>query len=375
MKKFLLLFVSLFMPFLVNAASVSMTGTTTISPGETVALPIIVSDSNEIHGVQMVMTLSGSDFDLLIDKTVSSYQILVKKKLSNGYGLSIISTSKKIANKGTLAKIYIKANSSATPGNKATLTLKDIIFATGAELNDTKASNYSKTLTVGAVKSTNNYLSSLKVEGYNISFNKNTTAYTINGATSGSALKVTANAEDEKANVKINSPKLVSGKNTITVVVTAESGAKRTYTITVNVPTETVDKSAIDLKTLEVKGYDIKFDPQNTDYVLNVNNDVEKVEINSTLKDETSSKTMNGPDKLQVGENLYTITVTDKSGNKKVYKLTINRLAKEKECEVCKVCDECESGSSIWKFLAIALVIVTLAETIYMVSMRDKKQF
>jgi len=376
MKKISLFAILLILPLFVNAASVSLSGTKTISPGETAALSIIVSDTDKIKGAQMSIDLSGSDFELLMSKATTSYMMAAK----NDSALSVMvkDLSKSIPNKGTLAKIYVKAKSTATVGNTATITLKKVIFTTspdGENVEDKNAANYSTTLTVGPVKSTNNYLSSLEITGQNISFDKKTTDYTLNVNEPGAALKVTAVAEDEKATVKVSSPTLVEGKNTITVTVTAESGAKRTYTIIVNVPVKpAANANDTKLKTLEVKGYNISFNPDKTEYLLNVENDVTTVEINSTLENEESSKTMDGPKELAVGENSYVITVTDKAGNKKEYRITINRKEAEKQCEVCKVCEECNPTDSIWKILAIALVIVTLAETIYMVTMRDKKQ-
>ncbi len=373
MKKIALLLI-LLLPFAIKAGTISLSGTKTISPGETVTLPVVVSSSNKINGAQAVITVDGDDFEVLIKKTTSSYKL---ETGSNNFLVYTGSLSKFIPNKGTAAKIYVKAKSTATPGATATLTLKKVYLSTlqNDVLDDETCANYTTTLTVGEPKSTNNYLSSLEVTGYTIAFDKDTTTYSIKVNEPGSALKVNYVAEDEKATVKVSSPTLVEGTNKITVTVTAESGAKRVYTINVTVPTkEVATNTAVNLKTLEVKGYNIGFSPDKTEYILNVENDVKTVEINSTLEDSASTKNMTGPSELKDGENVYEITVKDKDGNKKVYRVTINRKEAQKECEECQVCEECKDGDTIWKFLAIALVIVTLAETIYMITMRDKKQ-
>ena len=376
MKKLVFILILLTFPLFINAASVSLSGSTNIQQGETLTLPIIVSDTNKIYGAQMNFTLDNDEFELLISKTTSSYNVLAKTL--SPLGLSIMSQGNAVPNKGTIAKIYLKAKSSAKIGSKATLTLKNVIFTTstdGTTFSDSQASNYTRTFTVIAPKSANNNLSNLEISGYNISFDKTKTSYTIDSKEIGASLKVTAKAEDEKATVKVTSPTLVEGKNTITVVVTAESGAKKTYTITVNIPKkEAIKASSTNLRTLTIKNYDIKFSPEKTEYLLNVENSVKTVEITSSLEDTNSTKKMSGPEQLKDGENIYEITVTNTAGENKVYRITINRKEAEKICQECQECEKCEESDPIWKILAIALVIVTLAETIYMVTMRDKKK-
>ena len=384
MKKLYLLLL-LALPLFVKAGTVSISGNKTISPGETATLSIIVSSSNKIVGAQVKnITLSTDDFEIVSIKQASTSHDFTKGTNSfivyakpNGESVNYI------ANKGAVAKIGVKAKSTATPGATATLTLKNASISTiksGGSIKDADdedCPNYATTLTVGAVKSTNNNLASLEITDYTLAFSATKTSYTISSTEVGKALTVKATAEDAKATVKVSSPKLAEGSNTITVTVTAESGAKKTYTITVNVPKkEEVKNTAINLKTLEVVGYNINFNPDKTDYLLNVEHDVENIEINATLEDSESSKVIDGPKYLKDGENNYYITVTDKNGKRKTYGITVNRKEAKVECEECKTCEPCEEGSSdtVWKFLAIALVIVTLAETIFMVTMRDKKK-
>ncbi len=374
MKKILVLLLSLFLPFMVNAASISVSGTTSISPGESKTLSLIVNSSKPIYGGQVNFALDSDDFEILISKSTTSYGSIVK----NSDGILVYSTDKKIPAKGTLAKIVVKAKSNATVGATANLVLKNVILSVkdGDKFVDEDASNYTKVLTVAEPKSTNNYLKSLEIEGHSIEFDKDQKTYNINIAKGTTKLNITAIAEDEKAKVTISgNTKLGEGKNVITVTVTAENGSKRVYTINATAPVASEKNTDCDLKTLEIKGYNITFDPNKTEYRVNVPNTTTKIEINSTLVNPESTKKTDGPATLSVGENTYVITVTDKAGNTKTYKIIVNRAEAEKECDVCEVCEECEEKTdNIWKTLAIILVIVTLAETIYMVTMRDRKQ-
>jgi len=98
--------------------------------------------------------------------------------------------------------------------------------------------------------STNNNLKSLTISGFdafNASFDKATLTYVLEVGNLVTDLTITADLEDSKSKVVINKQPLVVGSNTITVVVTAESGDVKTYTITVNRSSDvpTVDEDEI----------------------------------------------------------------------------------------------------------------------------------
>ena len=104
--------------------------------------------------------------------------------------------------------------------------------------------------------SKDNTLKSLSVEGYEIKFDKNTTEYNIEVDSQVTNVKVNAVANHAKAQVKIeNIEKLVIGNNKINVVVTAESGTKKTYVINVlrknNIPITTLEKLNESIDKLE----------------------------------------------------------------------------------------------------------------------------
>ena len=85
---------------------------------------------------------------------------------------------------------------------------------------------------------TNNYLSSLSVDGVELipSFNKETTAYIVDLEPGTTSIKVNAEKENKYASISgTGDIAVVEGSNEINVVVTAENGSKKTYTITANV--------------------------------------------------------------------------------------------------------------------------------------------
>ena len=89
-----------------------------------------------------------------------------------------------------------------------------------------------------ASKSSNNYLSSLSVEGakLNPSFNKNTTSYTVDLPANTESIKINGSKADKRSSVSgLGKHSVEDGKNTIKISVVAENGSERVYKITANV--------------------------------------------------------------------------------------------------------------------------------------------
>ena len=155
---------------------------------------------------------------------------------SNAAGRVDISTSD-----SSVATVSVKSkwldNNSVTvkvTGKKvgtATITVRLSDAATFDEevLNKT----YKITVKVTEPKSGNNSLESISVDGYKL-VKKSDTSYTLDVGNSVTKITIKASAADEKATVSGTGTKsLKEGKNTFNVVVTAESGAKKTYVVTV----------------------------------------------------------------------------------------------------------------------------------------------
>lgn len=126
-------------------------------------------------------------------------------------------------------------------------------FATG------NAYTASKSVTVKVVKprekSTNNNLKSLSVEGYSISpsFNKNTLEYTVSLESNVEKIKINASKEDGYASLNGTGEKsVVEGDNKFEIVVTSETGSKKTYILTATVK----DNNPI-TKTIDNKDYTV----------------------------------------------------------------------------------------------------------------------
>lgn len=80
-------------------------------------------------------------------------------------------------------------------------------------------------------KSENNYLASLSILGYPINFDSNVTEYSLNIPNNVSFLNITAEPQDENAQININGNNYLIDGSIITITITAENGTPRDYII------------------------------------------------------------------------------------------------------------------------------------------------
>lgn len=180
-----------------------------------------------------------------------------------------------------------------------------------------------KTSSPSAAKSSNTYLSSLKPVPGTIVFAKETLSYSIDVPYATTNVDIYATAEDSSSSVVVNGGKdILIGANTANVVVTAQSGDTRTYTITINRLSEGQDLSDNNfLAGLKVSGYTLKFNKLTTSYDLVIKKE-KSLTIDATSEDLNASVTIFGNKDLKPGSKI-TITVISQSGKKKVYTINI----------------------------------------------------
>lgn len=143
------------------------------------------------------------------------------------------------------------------------------INVTGAKIADYDTVTYISTTSGGAtvtiseavsiVYSSDNNLSSLSVDDYEITpaFNKNTLEYSVVLAPGATSVKINAKAAHAKAKISgAGEVNVAEGDNNLAIVVTAENGATKTYTLKVTVPEKEpikIDKYKIFRKLPEEK--------------------------------------------------------------------------------------------------------------------------
>lgn len=147
-------------------------------------------------------------------------------------------------------------------------------------------------------------------------------------------LKGDVTSSNDGKPVKLSSSKEVTvNKKTTTTTTkkkTTSTTTKKTTTkkTTTTTTTKKVENNDATLKNIVVDGYDIKFSSNTYEYIINVKNNVNKLNLNISKNNDKSNYEIIGNDKLVNGENNVIIKVTAEDGTIKEYKI---KVIKEKE--------------------------------------------
>jgi len=181
-------------------------------------------------------------------------------------------------------------------------------------------------------------LNSLTLSADSLSFDKDTTAYSVSVGSDVTSINLTASASDSKAIMLVNGAilsqggtrgvNLSVGENKIELMVIAQNAATKTYTITVNrgISDATLSALALSAGTLSPS-----FGSGTYSYTASVTHSTENLTVTPTANDSNATVTVNGGDDttpvaLSVGSNTITIVVTGKDGvTKKTYTVTVTR--------------------------------------------------
>lgn len=306
------------------------TGTTTISfsggkQPDSTASPVQISGcsktitiNNPPSGNNNLSSLSVSAGSISFNKTVTSYLISVAENVTS-IQISATPEDSKARVSGTGSKSLNYGNNSFN-------------IVVRAENGSTKT--YTINVKRNDNRSGNNNLSKLTVEGgsLNPSFSPNTENYQLEVPFSIQNLKVSATAEDSKASVSISGQNnlVAEETNTVTIKVTAENGSTKTYTINVKRgkdPNKVLSQNNnLASLTTDVGILSPAFSKEKTDYVIYLPYEIETIHLSAIVEDTKYGvlKTA-GPEKLSVGTNLYTFTVTAEDNSEKTYKVTVIR--------------------------------------------------
>lgn len=296
----------------------STNGSLNIFAGNTFTVTLSMTDVTSVYGIEANLNYSSSYFDL-----VSATNEFSGDNLSVGSKIVVSTTSPKT---GTFnfAKLTFKAKPAFLAATTPQVISLSNVLVTYTGLKETSGLGSRITVDVVVPKSTNNNLASLSVNGTSVAgFSSSDTTYTLPN-TDAESITIAATTQDSKATVSGTGKKtLAFGVNTFNVVVTAESGAKKTYTITVT--KNDYRSSNNDLKSLTIEGYELMFDKERLTYTLIVDNIVTAVNVAALAADEKASVTGTGTKTLKIYSNLINIVVTAENTARKTYTVNVVR--------------------------------------------------
>ena len=183
-------------------------------------------------------------------------------------------------------------------------------------------------------KSSNNNLSSLTVEGYELSpaFNKNTTEYSVSVPFDVDSLPLQVKLEDSKAKYSIENNKLEPGETTsVSIIVTAEDGKTKTYVINAEreqdpnyVPSNNSNITSI---TASAGSLSPVFSTNVYSYVVYVGYDEEEITFTATCEDRKATYNVLGDVALKNGkDNYYYIVCTAEDGSASIYTIVVRTM-------------------------------------------------
>ena len=319
-KSFIILFILLLVPSYVDAANnININcGKTKLNKNEETSCTLSVTNLNFIPTDVSGSVKVGNNLSI----TSSSYNSGVWTSFDSSFNvkdINLIRQSKSEVSSITIAVFKVKASNNAS--GTSSISFNNVVMG---DNNYNSVTLGSKNIGISFNSSENN-LSSLSVSEGNISFFKDITTYSLN--VDKDSITISATPVDSKAKVSGTGKKTLKyGNNTFNVIVTAEDGSKKTYTINVN---RKDDRSTNNyLSSLSLSDGRLSFDKNTNTYNVTVDSNVSKVTISAKL-DDSKAKFVNGfgprTVNLNYGKNVVLVKVLSENEKERVYTLNITR--------------------------------------------------
>ena len=177
-------------------------------------------------------------------------------------------------------------------------------------------------------KSSDNNLSSLIVKNGELSpkFTPNTTSYSVTIPNNADKLDLEYITSNSKAKVQVtgNGEFVVGETKTVSVIVTAEDGSQKIYTINV---TKSDKESNNKLQELIIPGAELdpKFKPDVYEYTTEVKPGTKDLDVTAIAKNSKAKVEVIGNKNLKDGNNVILVKVTDEEGFVQYYKIDAYR--------------------------------------------------
>lgn len=244
--------------------------------------------------------------------------------------------------------------------------------------NSAQKSNTSNTTTKTKAKSSNANLSNLGMNPNDFTgFSENKTSYDVTVPNNVTQVEIYATKKDSKASLTgTGIKKLQEGQNTANVIVTAEDGTTKTYTINIkrlsknekqdtteNLDTKSSSNSKdLKLSNLEIEGVNLEpsFESSTYKYEISIKGEQSNLDIKASTNNTSDKVEIIGNENLQNGQNIITILVTNsKSDEVATYQIYVNKNVIDSNTvdnEFGKTVKELKI--KLWVFRALVVIVV-----------------
>ena len=166
---------------------------------------------------------------------------------------------------------------------------------------------------------------------------------------------------DENEGIVIGSKLSTSASNLIGFIYLSDAPKSSGGSTSSSNNSESKNKSSNNnLSNLEIDIADFKFNPEITEYNLEVNYDTKIITIRAMAESDRAIVTGAGEKALKVGENNYRIVITAEDGTTKEYKISITRNAKVNDEEKETVIETEKEDKFNNKILIVGVFIIVM---------------
>lgn len=166
---------------------------------------------------------------------------------------------------------------------------------------------------------------------------------------------------DENEGIVIGSKLSTSASNLIGFIYLSDAPKSSGGSTSSSNNSESKNKSSNNnLSNLEIDIADFKFNPEITEYNLEVNYDTKIITIRAMAESDRAVVTGAGEKALKVGENNYRIVITAEDGTTKEYKISITRNAKVSDEEKETVIETEKGDKFNNKILIVGVFIIVM---------------
>ena len=245
------------------------------------------------------------------------------------------------------------------------------------------SSNSSRNTSSSQAESSNANLINLGIRPHDFSgFRSGITSYTVTVPADTESVEVYAEAQDSNATVTgTGTVSLQEGENTINVVVTAEDGTTKTYTIIITREaaenteenTEIIEREG--LASLNIQNIELspKFETNVYEYTAKYIGEVTTLQIEANPTNEEYQVEIVGNEDLKEGENLITILVSDSDGNNvATYQITVNKSLVDEEALAREQAEQERRQRMI--IGAVIAVVVVIAIIVFIIIRRRRNR-
>ena len=275
-------------------------------------------------------------------------------------------------------------NNSVVNSSNYTSTTTNTIKSNTTSTTNKNESNSKTSTTSTNKKSSNTNLSNLGIKPNDFSgFKASVISYNVTVPESVEEISVYATAQDSKATVSgTGKKKLETGKNTVTVTVTAEDGTEKAYTINITRgKTEENEEDSIEniesrgLSELKIAGLTLspEFETNVYEYTAKYIGEDTKLDITTVATDEDYIVEVTGNEDLKEGENIITILVSDEDGNNvATYQVIINKSLVDEEALQREQAEKERKNKIIIGSVVAAVVILAIIIVLIVRHRRNK---